>query len=78
MAGGGGCADSGESGDVYERVGAFALGRGLGAVLGARQSRGHLNPSFSRILTSPRFATSALGKIGAPADWYGSTLYKGD
>ncbi len=27
------------------------------------QNHGHLNPSFSRILTSPRFATSALGQV---------------
>ncbi len=27
------------------------------------QNHGHLKPSFSRILTSPRFATSALGQV---------------
>src|SRR5580700_10217439 len=31
------------------------------------QNHGHLKPSFSRILTSPRFATSALGQVRWPA-----------
>ncbi len=37
------------------------------------QKHGYLKPSFSRILTSPRFATSGLGQVPTPADSYSST-----
>jgi hypothetical protein len=42
-------------------------------------NHGHLNPSFSRILTSPRFATSALGQVRhAPRVGTASPLFKVD
>src|SRR5271154_3302241 len=41
------------------------------------QNHGHLKPSFSRIPTSPRFATSALGQVRWPADQYGLTHVRG-
>jgi hypothetical protein len=41
------------------------------------QNHGHLKPSFSRILTSPRFATSALGQERWPADLYRLTRLYG-
>ena len=37
------------------------------------QNHGHLKPSFSRIPTSPRFATSALGQDRWPTDQFGLT-----
>src|SRR5271154_5221317 len=40
------------------------------------QNHGHLKPSFSRIPTSPRFATSALGQEQLSTDLYGLTFLR--